>query len=81
MSSLAYTPCRCGCRPPDAEEPCDCPECRPGPGLDHQAKRKESTRRLETRLTVLLHRRLLTDAETAELDSLLDWYVHGGSSA
>lgn len=75
MSTLAYVPCKCGCRPPDAPEPCGCPECRPGPGLNHQAERAASARLRETRMMLLLHRTTLTDQESFELDGLLDWYI------
>lgn len=36
-SDVPYMPCRCGCRPEDAPAPCGCPECGPGPGIDHLA--------------------------------------------
>lgn len=76
MSTTTYVPCQCGCRPADAPVPCACPECSPGLGLDHDAKRRKTSQGQETRMLLLLHRKTLTDEETSELDGLLDWYIH-----
>lgn len=77
MSAPAYVPCRCGCRPVSATRPgCPCPECQPGPGLEHAALRKRNSQVLETRMLLLIHRETLTDDESSELDGLLNWYIH-----
>jgi hypothetical protein len=76
MSATTYTPCRCGCRAPDAPVPCACKECSPGPGLDYAAKRRAQTQPNEARMMHLLHSATLTEREQTELDNLLDWYIH-----
>jgi hypothetical protein len=73
---IPYVPCRCGCRPDGAPEPCACPECRPGPGLAHQAVRRARDKPRETRMMLLLHQKALTALDQVELDDLLDWYIH-----
>ena len=72
---ITYVPCRCGCRAPDAPEPCACRECAPGPGLDHAALRRARDKPRETRMMLLLHKQELTELQQAELDGLLDWYI------
>lgn len=80
MSAPAWlaAQCGCGCRPADAAPGCPCKECQPGPGIDHMAGRGAKARARNDRLRDLLHRpeEDLTEAETAELDGLLHWYIH-----
>jgi len=73
---ITYTPCRCGCRPDGAPEPCACRECGPGPGHDYLAKHGKRAKAHNARLMFLLHKDPLTAMEEAELDRLLAWYVH-----
>jgi len=73
---ITYVPCRCGCRPEGAPEPCACPECSPGDGLAHEAVRRARDKPKVARLMFLLHQKELDWTSQAELDSLLDWYVH-----
>jgi hypothetical protein len=83
---LTYAPCGCGCRAPEATEPgCSRPGCcQPGEPVRPVTSRpsvkdprwKTEPRLLEARMMLLLNRRYLTGAETAELDGLLEWYIH-----
>lgn len=72
--------CGCGCRSRGATEPgCGCPECQPGPGLDHASRRHNLVATRRERLKDLLadqeFRRLSEDEET-ELEALLHLYLH-----
>lgn len=79
MSTLAYTPCQCGCRPAEATEPgCACKECQPGQGIDHLREAGQNEKARRTRLMRLLRMDTLAPADAEELDNLLTWHVHGG---
>lgn len=72
--------CGCGCRPRGATEPgCGCPECQPGPGLDHASRRNNLVATRRERLKELIAEqefRVLSDAEQTEMDSLIHLYLH-----
>ena len=54
---------------------CACPECQPGPGIDHQANSSNKTRVRRARMMFLILKDTLTDAEAEELDKLLNLYT------
>ena len=72
--------CGCGCRPRGATEPgCGCPECQPGPGLDHSSRRNNLVATRRTRLKELIAEqefRRLSTAEEEELEGLIHLYLH-----
>lgn len=77
---MTYIPCQCGCRPANAPVPCGCPECSPGPGLDHDGARRRArmtrAKASRTRMQELLRKDPLTFDEETELDGLLHDYIH-----
>lgn len=76
--STAYAPCTCGCQPVVLTG-CGCAECQPGPGLHSGALRKtlnpDWNRKYMVRMMFLLRSQDLTQAESDELDGLLNDYV------
>lgn len=83
LEGITWAQCACpGCKDRRAERGhasgCPCPECQPGPGIDHSAgqSRREKLRR--ERLKVLLARPDddLTPEEREEMDDLLSWYIY-----
>lgn len=66
---------RCAGRDPDA---CPCPECQPGPGIDHLAGHNRLSVLRRARMTELLDRldETLTTDERDELDHLVSIYLH-----
>lgn len=61
------------------EPPCTCPECREGPGIDFDARRRNSVAVRRARMRELLSEqdfRNLSAAEEDELDGLLHLYLH-----
>ena len=91
MADIAYAPCRCGCRDKSATTTgCPCRQCQPGPGIDYQARRTvrnadigRSLRprtgmstRDRTRMNHLLEKDPLSKDDEAELDQILNIYLH-----
>lgn len=80
----AFTPCgceRCTARRSKLRDAsgCPCPECQPGPGVDHELVRRNSVAVRRARLRELLNEqdfRTLTELEDAELEGLLHLYLH-----
>ncbi len=83
--------CSCGCRKAEATaDGCPCKECQPGPGIDYPALRAVRNgdigrslspfsgmrARDRTRMNHLLEKDPLTKDEEAELDGLLNVYLH-----
>lgn len=71
--------CGCGCRPEGAHQSgCGCPECQPGPGIDHLAGAgaREVARRARLKELLLIPDSDLTPEEAEELDEILHWTVH-----
>lgn len=80
MSAPAWlaAQCGCGCRPAGLAPGCPCPECQPGPGIDHTAGRSAKSKQRAARLRHLLQKPEdeLSPDEVAELDGLLHWTIH-----
>lgn len=59
---------------------CPCPECQPGPGVDHLGNRHRLTVQRKTRMNTLLaiEWERLTTEEQGELNDLISIYLHSG---
>lgn len=74
---MSWNLCGCGCRRAETFGPgCPCPECQPGPGINHLGRHNLRSRQRTLRMTELLKRDDLSPEEAAELDDLLHVYLY-----